>query len=140
MRLSYSTDQLDTRVRRYWLLLTGAAAVTLVVAAAAGALLARWVTRPLADLQGAATKIGDGDLDTRARSDQGPPEVQALADAFNTTAGASSSSSTAQEQFVADASHQLRTPLTALRLRLEMLGADGRPTRRRSTSTPPAPR
>ncbi len=124
VRLSYSTDQLDTRVRRYWLLLTGAAAVTLVVAAAAGALLARWVTRPLADLQVAATKIGDGDLDTRARSDQGPPEVQALADAFNTTARRLDQLVTAQEQFVADASHQLRTPLTALRLRLEMLEAD----------------
>ncbi len=121
VRLTYSTDQVDARVYRYWLLLLGAGLVTLAAATAIGILLARWVTRPLALLQGAATRIGDGDLDTRADTGDGPPEVRDLAIAFNTTAVRLQQLVTAQEQFVADASHQLRTPLTALRLRLEML-------------------
>lgn len=124
VRISYSTDQIDAKVHRYWLLLIGAGAVTLVVAGALGILLARWVTRPLAGLQRAATSIGDGDLSTRADVDDGPPEVRELAVAFNTTAVRLEQLVTAQEQFVADASHQLRTPLTALRLRLEMLELD----------------
>ena len=121
VRLTYSTDQVDARVYRYWLLLLGAGLVTLAAATAIGILLARWVTRPLALLQGAATRIGDGDLGTRADTGDGPPEVRDLAIAFNTTAVRLQQLVTAQEQFVADASHQLRTPLTALRLRLEML-------------------
>jgi signal transduction histidine kinase len=124
VRLSYSTDQLDDRVHGYWALLVGAAVVSLAVAGGLGVLLARWVTRPLAGLRDAATRIGDGELDTRADEDRGPPEVRELAGAFNSTAVRLEQLVTAQEQFVADASHQLRTPLTALRLRLEMLEDD----------------
>lgn len=121
VRITYSTDQLDARVHRYWMLLAAAAAVTLAVAGGIGILLARWVTRPIADLRDAATRIGDGELDARADQAHGPPEVRELAESFNTTARRLEELVTAQEQFVADASHQLRTPLTALRLRLEML-------------------
>ena len=124
VRLTYSTDQLDARVHRYWFLLAAAAVVTLAVAGGLGILLARWVTKPIADLRDAATRIGDGELDARADQAHGPPEVRELAESFNTTARRLEELVTAQEQFVADASHQLRTPLTALRLRLEMLEDD----------------
>ena len=124
IRVSYSTDQVNAKVRRYWLLLFGAGLITLLLAAALGVLLARWVTRPIADLRDAATRIGDGDLAARADVDRGPPEIRDLAVAFNSTAIRLEELVTAQEQFVADASHQLRTPLTALRLRLEMLELD----------------
>lgn len=124
VRVSFSTDQVDAKVRRYWLVLLGAGLTTLVLAAALGILLARWVTRPIADLRTAATRIGDGDLAARADVDRGPPEIRELAAAFNATAVRLEELVTAQEQFVADASHQLRTPLTALRLRLEMLEID----------------
>lgn len=124
IRVSYSTDQVDAKVRRYWLVLLGAGLITLVLAAALGILLARWVTRPIAELRDAATSIGDGDLTARADVDRGPPEIKDLAAAFNATAVRLEELVTAQEQFVADASHQLRTPLTALRLRLEMLEID----------------
>ncbi|HEY6533864.1 MAG TPA: ATP-binding protein [Acidimicrobiales bacterium] len=127
VRVSYSTDQLDDRVRSYWMLLLAAAVLTMAVVGGLGYLLARWVTRPLDDLRTAATRIGDGDLETRADQTHGPPEVRALAEAFNTTAVRLEQLVTAQEQFVADASHQLRTPLTALRLRLEVLEDDTAP-------------
>ena len=121
VRISYPTSELDGRVRSYWLLLGGVAAISLTVAAALAVLMARWVTGPVAALQAAARAIGDGALDTRAPTTTGPPEVRQLAQALNTTAARLEDLVTAQEQFVADASHELRTPLTALRLRLEML-------------------
>lgn len=124
IRVSFSTAQVDAEVRRYWLLLFGAGLITLLLAAALGVLLARWVTRPIAALRDAATQIGEGDLSARADVDRGPPEIKDLALAFNSTAVRLEELVTAQEQFVADASHQLRTPLTALRLRLEMLEFD----------------
>lgn len=124
IRVSYSTDQVEAKVRRYWLVLLGAGLVTLLLAAGLGVLLARWVTRPIAKLRDAATRIGDGDFSARADLHRGPPEIKDLAAAFNATAVRLEDLVTAQEQFVADASHQLRTPLTALRLRLEMVELD----------------
>jgi len=124
LRVSYSTDQVDAKVRRYWVVLLGAGLVTLFLAAVLGILLARWVTRPIGKLRDAATRIGMGDLSARADINRGPPEIKDLASAFNATAVRLEELVTAQEQFVADASHQLRTPLTALRLRLEMLEID----------------
>lgn len=124
VRLSYSTQQVDERVRQYWLLLALAGAITLLVASGLGIMLARWVTRPLGDLNDAAREIGGGDLEARADTGHGPPEVRALASSFNLTAERLGDLLVAQEQFVADASHQLRTPLTALRLRLEMIESE----------------
>lgn len=124
VRVSYETGQVDARIHRYWLLLLGAGVVTMSIAAGLGILLARWVTAPIAGLQRAAQRIGDGDLTSRADPRSGPPEVRELAVAFNATAARLEDLVTAQEQFVSDASHQLRTPLTALRLRLEMLETD----------------
>ncbi len=124
VRLTYSTDQLDDRVRRYWMLLGGIAAVSLAAAAGVGIVLAKWVTGPIERLRDAATTIGGGDLSARAPTTSGPPELRELAHAFNDTAGRLEHLVDAQEQFVADASHQLRTPLTALRLRLEMLESE----------------
>ena len=72
----------------------------------------------------AAIAAGDGDLSARAPTDDGPPEVRALARAFNETVAKLEQLLDSQQAFVADASHQLRTPLTALRLRLENLEGD----------------
>ena len=122
LRLSYPTSELDARVQRYYLLLAGVGVVSLALAAAVGVLLSRWVTRPLEQLDRTAVAVGGGDLGARAPSDVGPPEVRRLARSMNATATRLEELVKAQQQFVADASHQLRTPLTALRLRLEMLG------------------
>ena len=60
----------------------------------------------------------------RAPEDEGPPEVRVLAKTFNDTVAKLDELIRSREAFVADASHQLRTPLAALRLRLENLEQD----------------
>ena len=81
------------------------------------------MTRPVARLKTAATQIANGDLDARAPSDFGAPELRELATVFNHSAAQVQRTLAAQQAFVADASHQLRTPLAALRLRLENIEA-----------------
>jgi signal transduction histidine kinase len=121
VRITYPFSAVDARIRRYWLILALIGVVVLAGAAVVGLGLARFVTRPLRDLEEAAAAVGDGDLDARAPEREGPPEVRSLAVAFNETVAKLSRLLRSQGEFVADASHELRTPLTALRLRLESL-------------------
>ena len=104
-----------------WLALAGFAAGILALTGLVGMLLARSLSRPLARLESAVTRLGEGNLAARADADIGPPEMRSLARQFNHMAGRLSELVDAQSRFVADASHQLRSPLTALRLRLENL-------------------
>jgi signal transduction histidine kinase len=99
----------------------------LVLTLLVGMLLARSLSRPLARLESAVTRLGQGNLATRARTDDGPPQVRSLATQFNHMAMRLAELVDAQSRFVADASHQLRSPLTALRLRLENLEASSDP-------------
>ena len=122
-RVTYPTSTLDERVRHYWLLLAAVAAVALGLAAALGVWLARWASRPLVRLESAAVVAAGGDPDARAPV-EGPPEIRSVAVAFNEMVARLDGLVTTQRAFVADASHQLRTPLTALRLRLENLERD----------------
>jgi signal transduction histidine kinase len=121
VRVTYPTTSVDTRVRRVSWALAGVALVVLTAVALVGYALARSVSRPLRGLGRATAALANGDLDARAPTDAGPPELRRLAAAFNDMAGRLSRLVNAQRSFVADASHQLRTPLTALRLRLENL-------------------
>lgn len=127
VRASVPTSRVDALTRRYWLVLTGIALVVLAVVALAGIWLARWVSRPLTDLRDATRAAEAGDLAVRADAASGPEEVREVARAFNDMVGRLDVLVGTQEQFVADASHQLRSPLTALRLRIENLRYDADP-------------
>jgi signal transduction histidine kinase len=123
IRITYPMSAVNSRVHRYWSILALVAACVLLAATAFAIALARWLTKPLDRLERAAGSVGEGDLSARAPVD-GPPEVRRLAATFNDTVATLDHLVRSQDQFVADASHQLRTPLTALRLRLENLERD----------------
>jgi signal transduction histidine kinase len=125
VEISTPTDAVDSRVRQYWLELGAVGAAALVAVVAIGLGLARTVSRPLEKLRSVATRLGEGDLHARAATDQGPAELRDLAADLNRTAERLERLVNTQAEFVGDVSHQLRTPLTAVRLRLENLESAG---------------
>lgn len=121
VRVTFPTTEVRAQVRENWLRLGLLSALVLAGAASLGWLMARWATGPVAQLEAGARKLAGGDLSGRADVVEGPPELQRLAATFDDMAARLEVLVRSQQSFVADASHQLRTPLTALRLRIESL-------------------
>ena len=125
--LERPTGPLNQNIANLWFYLVGLSGAAMVAAVLIAAYFARWVGRPLARLDTAARKIADGDLTVRAKTAYGPPELRRMAATFNMMAGRLEALVHGHRAMLADASHQLRTPLTALRLRLDLLAADSAP-------------
>jgi signal transduction histidine kinase len=124
VRLNIPTGAIANDVHRVWLVLgLGGLAVLAAVAMAAFA-LARWIGRPILELERAARTLADGSLSTPASVTTGPPEVRTLAATFNRTAALLEHLLASQSAFAGEASHQLKTPLAALRLRLDNMEPD----------------
>ncbi|MGH3038484.1 MAG: sensor histidine kinase, partial [Gaiellaceae bacterium] len=124
LRVSAPMGEIESSVRSSWL------ALALIGLAVVGAgLVLAWIlagsmARPVEKLRAAAGRLGRGDLDARVEP-EGPQEIDELGRSFNRMAGELSANLNAQRDFVANASHQLRTPLTGIKLRLEAIRAEG---------------
>ena len=117
-------EAVESRITRLWLSLGGVAALTLLLSVAIAVATAQWVARPLRRLQTTALQWSDGSLHERADPRGGPPEIRATAAALNVMAARLDTLVHGSRAVVADVSHQLRTPLAAMRLRLELVRAD----------------
>lgn len=124
VRITQSVGAVQHAVRSTIAKLGLIAGTVLLLGLLAGGLIARQVALPLRRLEGAAKRLAGGDLDARAVV-EGSSEQRSLSTSFNEMADRVQRLIGAQREFVADASHQLRTPLTALRLRLEEARAAG---------------
>jgi signal transduction histidine kinase len=116
------TDRLRRNVLTWWLMLAVIGALAVLGAVLSAFRLANWVLRPVTVLDAATHEIAAGDRTARVPDSAGPPELRRLGASFNEMADAVSDLVERQRAFVAHASHQLRNPLTAVRLRVEELG------------------
>ncbi|QMU95784.1 HAMP domain-containing histidine kinase [Microbacterium esteraromaticum] len=122
--MSASVDVPRAEIARLWLLT--AAVVVAVIAAGLFIVsrLAGWVLRPLRRLDRAMEAIERGDMDARIADETGPEELHRMILMFNRMADEIERVVARQQEFALNASHELRNPLNALLLRVEVLAAD----------------
>ncbi|WP_375489721.1 HAMP domain-containing protein [uncultured Jatrophihabitans sp.] len=115
-----SDDALHSGEDGWFLLLAGASVGLLLLGVLAGELLTRRIVRPLVDTADTAQRLAAGDVTARAPT-AGPTEVADVGRALNRLADRIDQLIAEERETVADLSHRLRTPLTALRLDAEAL-------------------
>ncbi|MFI0944180.1 ATP-binding protein [Streptomyces sp. NPDC021020] len=118
------TGALRSRILHGWMLLAAGELAAMVIAVLCAVRLTAWVLLPVAKLDGVTHDIATGRMKSRVRATGGPPELRRLVRSFNEMADNVEAVLDQQRAFVADASHQLRNPLSALLLRIELLGLE----------------
>lgn len=118
---SSSTDRIARSVWLRWLQLGVGAVLAVAVSVLVAYVLARWVLRPVRMVDAAMAEIGSGRMDARVLASSGPPELRQVVGRFNSMAQKVEQLMHKQQEFVSNASHELRNPLNALLLRVEDL-------------------
>ncbi|MGW1403289.1 sensor histidine kinase [Streptomyces sp. NPDC002405] len=118
------TGQVRSRTVHGWLLIGTGEIAAMLLAVGAALRLTGWVLRPVRILDATTHDIATGRLKSRVAAAGGPPELRRLARSFNEMADNVEDVLEQQRAFVADASHQLRNPLSALLLRIELLALE----------------
>jgi len=111
-------SEVRDRVLRSWLLIGGLGVAAVALAFTLAAAQARRLSRPLEVVAAGSARLGEGDFSVRV-PDAGVPEIDAIATALGRSAEQIARLVGREREFSSNVSHQLRTPLTALRLRLE---------------------
>ena len=119
VRLTFPASVVDDAVNERLEGISSVAGITLLVSVLVALLLAVGITRRLSNLKNVTEEFTKGNYKVRAEINGGAPEIRSLARSFNTMADQLDKLIAQQKAFAGDASHQLRTPLTALQLRLE---------------------
>jgi signal transduction histidine kinase len=118
--VAVNTARAERDVAQGWLWVSVGCLGLLVLALLAARALTRWVVRPLDGLERAVGEMTEGVAGPPADV-AGPPELRHFTATFNTMAQVVRASLDRQRRLVADASHQLRNPLAAVRLRADTL-------------------
>ncbi|GAA2818651.1 hypothetical protein GCM10020220_003550 [Nonomuraea rubra] len=127
VRISRDRDQVEQDVRARLLLIVALAGAALAVAVSLAVVQSRRLTLPLQDLAKIAERLGSGDA-RPSKHRYGIPELDRVAQVLDRSATRISDLLTREREFATDASHQLRTPLTGLTMRLEeIVAAAGEP-------------
>ena len=124
VQLSISMLPLYTQMAQTWTTIVGVGIVVLLITVLASIVLARQIAVPVESLTATSEQIAAGRLDRRV-APAGPNEIRRLGLAFNRMAERVQEMLAQQREFVDNAAHELRSPLTSLRLRLEMLQEHG---------------
>jgi signal transduction histidine kinase len=119
---SSDTERLAREVIQQWLFLAGLGVVVVAASVLLASRMANWVLRPVKMVDDAMTEIWHGHMEARISESTGPPELQQVLTVFNSMAEEVERLIHKQQEFVSNASHELRNPLNALMLRVEHLG------------------
>ena len=124
LRAASPATGLERQIHSAWLAIVGLGLTALGGATLVAVYQGRRFAAPLEALAESARRLGDGDFTARAPR-SGLPETDDVASALDATADRLGTLVARSRSFGADASHQLRTPLTALRLDIESLEVSG---------------